>query len=393
MDMNLETLQPILKRGRDVWDQINMPKAEFEQRVKTIRREMKKQGINVLLLCGSSVNDYGNQCYVSNFVTKLTAGALVIVPQKGDLTLLFEGSARELKIGKRVTWIDDTRSSLGGVFGSTGSLAGDCLNYLQEKRLTSSKVGLVGVRELMPYRELQRLLEGMKRCEIVDAGHIIRDMRMIKSERECDQIRRASRIVSNTFGVITGMVLRNMDERSMEAKIDWAVRLQGAEDVRILLARPRDTAWSLSPAEKRAIAPGDVVIVYLAASFERYWAEGIRTFVAENASFVEAKPESLEKLYQEITATMKPGNSIAQCYEGASHKIEQAGSGYMSQYGLGNGIGLSLSESPAISREGAGRFAKSTCFALRLAVRDTTYGSVMFGNTLLVGKSGAEVLT
>ena len=56
---------------------------------------------------------------------------------------------------------------------------------------------------------------------------------MIKSARECDQVRRASRLVSNALGAIPGMVLTHMDERSLEAKIDWTVRLQGAEDVRI----------------------------------------------------------------------------------------------------------------------------------------------------------------
>ena len=162
MDTSLETLQPILKRGRDVWDQINMPKREFLQRVTKIRKAMTKEGIDVLLVYGSGVNDYGNQCYVSNFVTKLTAGALVIIPRKGDLTLFFEGSSRELKLGQRVTWIDDVRSSLAGVFSSTGSLAGDCVNYLQEHKLIPSKIGFAGLRELMSYRELQRLVEGDK---------------------------------------------------------------------------------------------------------------------------------------------------------------------------------------------------------------------------------------
>ena len=203
----METLQPILKRGRDVWDQINMPKGEFHRRVEKIREEMMKEGMDVLLLYGAGVHNYGNECYVSNHATKLTAGALVVVPRKGELTLFFEGSSRELKIGQRLTWVDDIRSSLAGVFSSTGSLAGDCVKYLQENHLIPSKVGLVGPRELMSYRELQRLIEGAKGCEVVDADHIIRNMRMTKSPRECDQIRRASRIVNNAFGMIPGMVL------------------------------------------------------------------------------------------------------------------------------------------------------------------------------------------
>jgi Xaa-Pro aminopeptidase len=397
-DINVETLQPILKRGRDVWDQINMPKGEFLQRVKRIRKAMTKEGIDVLLLYGVGVNDYGNQCYVSNFVTKLTAGALVIIPRKGELTLFFEGSSRELKLGQRVTWIDDTRSSLAGIFSSTGSLAGDCVNYLQEHKLIPSKIGFAGLREFMSYREFERLIEGTKQCEIVDAGHIIKSMRTIKSQRECDQIRRASRMVSTGFGMIPNMTLANMDEKSLETKIDRVIRLQGAEDIRILLAKPRDTAWSLRPADGRPISPGETIIVYLAASFERYWAEGIRTFVAENASFAEASDAQADKLYQQITGAMKPGQSISQFCKEAINEIQLndavgiQGHG-LPGYGLGNGIGLSLQESPFIGDEETGQFAEGMCFAVRIALRDQKIGTIMMGSTVCLSEEGPEVLT
>jgi Xaa-Pro aminopeptidase len=396
MDTSLETLQPILKRGRDVWDQINMPKREFLQRVAKIRKAMAKESIDVLLLYGSGVNDYGNQCYVSNFVTKLTAAALVVVPRKGDLTLFFEGSSREAKLGQRVTWVDDVRSSLAGVFSSTGSLAGDCVNYLEEHKLIPSKLGFAGLRELMSYRELQRLVEGVKACKVVDAGHIIRDMRVVKSARECDQIRRASRLVSNALGTIPGMVLTHMDERSLEAKIDWTLRLQGVEDVRILMARPqncpRDAGWALRPATEAPIAAGETVIVYLAASFERYWAEGIRTFVAEKTSFAKADDEKAHELYQRVAAAMQPGKSTAQFYKEAVKEIGRNAAGNQ-RHSLANGIGLSLKEFPVISGKETDQLAESMCFALRIAVEDQKSATVMMGNTIYLSEKGPEVLT
>jgi Xaa-Pro aminopeptidase len=393
MDTSLETLQPILKRGRDVWDQINMPKREFLQRVTKIRKAMAKGGIDVLLVYGSGVNDYGNQCYVSNFVTKLTAGALVIIPRKGDLTLFFEGSSRELKLGQRVTWIDDVRSSLAGIFSSTGSLAGDCVHYLQEHKLIPSRLGFAGLRELMSYRELQRLVEGVKGCKVVDAGHIIRDMRTIKSQRECDSVRRASRLVSNAFGVIPGMLLTQMDERSLEAKIDWTLRLQGAEDVRVLLAKPQDAAWALRPAAAAPISPGEAVIVYVAASFERYWAEGIRTFIAERTSLAEADDEKANELYQRVAAVMQPGKPTAQFYKDADKETGRNAVARTPIHGLANGIGLGLKEFPVISGKETGQLAEGMCFALRIAVQDQKMGALMTGNTIYLSEKGPEVLT
>jgi Xaa-Pro aminopeptidase len=389
----METLQPILKRGRDVWDQINMPKEEFLRRVEKIREEMTKKSIDVLLLYGTGVYDCGNVCYISNYATKLTAGALVVIPRKGELTLFFEGSSRELKIGQRLTWVDDIRSSLAGVFSSTGSLAGDCIKYLQESHLIPSKIGFVGFRRLMPYREFQLFIEGTKGCEVFDADSIINKMRMKKSQRECDQIRRASRIVNNALNSVPGMVLANRDERTMEAKIDWAVRLQGAEDVRILLAKPKHADWALNPAGDTLIFPGDRVIVYLTASFERYYTEVMRTFVAGNSGFSEVNDEKITELYRQIMAAIKPGKSISQFYKETMDTIRGKEAKYIPDYGLGNGIGLSLQEIPFFDEKDANRFSKGMCFVLRLALQDQGRGAMMIGNTICLSESGAEILT
>jgi Xaa-Pro aminopeptidase len=269
------------------------------------------------------------------------------------------------------------------------------VNYLEEHKLIPSKLGFAGLRELMSYRELQRLLEGVKACKVVDAGHIIRDMRVVKSTRECDQIRRASRLVSSALDTIPGMVLTRMDERSLEAKIDWTLRLQGVEDVRILLARPqncpRDAAWTLRPAAEAPIAAGETVIVYLAASFERYWAEGISTFVVENRSVAKADDEKAHELYQRVVAVMQPGKSTAQFYKEAIKEIGRNAAG--TRHGLANGIGLSLKEFPVISGKETDELAEGMCFALRITVEEQKSGAVMMGNTIYLSEKGAEVLT
>jgi len=48
----METLQPTLKRGRDVWDRINMTEMEFHMRVEKIREKMQKESIDCILLYG-----------------------------------------------------------------------------------------------------------------------------------------------------------------------------------------------------------------------------------------------------------------------------------------------------------------------------------------------------
>ena len=80
----METMQPTLKNGRYVWDRINMPEAEFQERARKLTKAMKEEKIDVLLLYGNTFNEYGNPCYVTNFVMRLQRGVLVVNhPQKG----------------------------------------------------------------------------------------------------------------------------------------------------------------------------------------------------------------------------------------------------------------------------------------------------------------------
>ncbi len=126
--------------------------------------------------------------------------------------------------------------------------------------------------------------------------------------------------------------------------------------------------------------------------FERYWAEGVRTFAAGDGSFSEISSDA-PTVYSKGLEAVQPGRSVSQVYKAIVDELRLSGLELLSDYGLGSGIGLSLNESPIISEKGAQRLKEGMCLALRLAARDKIYGRVMFGNTLLVGKNGAEVLT
>jgi Xaa-Pro aminopeptidase len=63
------------------------------------------------------------------------------------------------------------------------------------------------------------------------------------------------------------------------------------------------------------------------------------------------------------------------------------------EYGLGQGIGLSLHESPVITPDEAAAFKPGICFSLRLALRHPELGAVMIGETVHLSPGGFEVLT
>ncbi len=381
----METIQPILKRGRDVWDRINMPEAEFRERAQRIQEKIRKENLDVMLVYGAGLNEYGNSCYLSNFVTKMPQGALVILPKEGEVTFIFQGGSRELKTVQTTTWIEDTRPAM--------DLPQACVKFLKEKGLVPSRVGIAGIREWMPVREYQVLMDGIAPCEVIDMDHVLREMRMVKSPKECDQMRRASRIVARGFDFISGAAFPDTNERMIEAMIDREMRLEGVEDVRILIGKPREKQWALRPADDLPVSEGDSVIIYLALSFERYWAEGIRTFSFKDSFFEKPDLGTFAGIFEKGLSGMGPGRTVSQFYKGLLGDADKSGLEPILDYGLGHGIGLGPNEFPVIDDKSPIEMKEGMCFVLRLAAKSKKFGAVMTGDTFLLTQNGPEKLT
>jgi Xaa-Pro aminopeptidase len=381
----METMQPALKNGRNVWDRINMPEDEFQGRLKKVRRGMKNEGIDLFLLYGNGFNEYGNYCYLSNYINRLPRGALVVVPLKGELALIFEGASRGIPSVKKTTWIEEIRAC--------GDVSKECVRYLEEKKLITSTIGLVGLMQLMPNDQLQFLFESLRQCKIIDSDHLLREIRMVKSQREIDQIRRSSRIIAHAFDFIAEVALAEMNERVLEARLRREVRLEGAEDCRILIAKPREERWAFRPAKDQKMCSEETVLLHLAVELERYWAEATRTFVLKDSSFVEPKFENIRALYKRVVNGLRPDKKVSQFYKEALSEVKKEGVIDIPDYGLGQGIGLSPQECPVINEKDNSLLGESMTAAIRLLIKDKDMGAITIGNTIHLTKQGPKILT
>ena len=383
--MTMETMQPTLKRGRDVWDPIRMPESEFQKRVEKLTNEMRKRRIHVLLLYGNGQNDYGHPCYISNYLTKMPQGAMAVITEKGEVCLICEGFARDAQLILTTTWVKDVRSG--------EDVSKLCAAYLKEKKRIPSTIGFAGVRQWMPYRQFQFLSEATHRCRIVAADDLMTRLRRVKSERECDQIRRSAHIIAQAFDAVSRVPLAPLNEKILQAAVDRLAYLEGAEEVRILIGKPKEANWSLRPPEDAAVSEGDTVILHVAVEFERYWAEGMRTFIAKGSSLKEPDVAGAKALYARIMKGLTTGKRVSALFREAMGGIRRSKVDCLTEYGLGHGIGLSLEEPPWLTGDDVTLLRGGMCLTLRLAAKDRELGAVMIGETVYVSNSGPEILT
>ncbi len=312
-------------------------------------------------------------------------GAVVAITRAGEVTLICEGFARDLPGVKSVTWVEDIRSC--------DNASKQTVSFLKEKKLIPSTIGLAGLEPSMPYEQFQFFLKSTEACKLVHADDVIREMRMIKSQREVDQIRRSSRIVSRIFNNLSQMSFSLVNEKRLEAVMGRDAYLEGAEDVRILIAKPKERNWTLRPLGDVPFSANERVILYLAVEFERYWAEGVRTFVREGNSLKECPVSIFNTLYSQIIQKMKLGQKISQFCKETVAEIKATHADAIYDYGLGQGIGLSLQELPLLTEEETNPFKEGMCLTLRLAIKNGGKDPMMIGNTIYLSKAGPEILT
>jgi Xaa-Pro aminopeptidase len=362
-----------------------MPQAEFEQRVARLKAAMEAEKIDLLITYGTAFNESGETSYLTNFMVRLPQGTIVIVPRQGPIVLIFEGGSRNLLSVHDVTWVADVRAS--------ADCAKEAVKYLKEKKLIPSRVGLAKVRDRMPHQQYRLLMEGLQGSTIMASDHLLDSQRVMKSAREIDEMRRCGLIVKAGLGFLASAHFRSMNEGQIDALLRRQARLDGAEDVRILLGKPGAKNWSLRPAEDSDLSEGERCIVYVACAFERYWTEAARTFTVNRSSFTESDVGEVVSLYEKARAALKPGTTTAALYKEIMDSASGSGLDMITDYGFGGSIGQSLDEWPFFTLKEGVDLKQGMAFSLRLMTKHKGQGASMIGNTLLVGPDGGEALT
>lgn len=372
----MRTREPILTRGRDHWDRVNLPVSEFEARVGRVREAMTDESLGALVIYGIGDRD-GDIAYLSNLVHKVPGFPLALVVTAETVIVLNQRSSRTRPIVERSTWVDDVRF--------TRDLWDTLEAVLADEAPDGPAVGLVGGDAMAAddHDALDGLREGRS---IVAADRLLETARATKSPRELDQLRRSGRLLESVVGYLDSDLRAPVNERRLEAKLDRFARLHGAQDVRVLVSNPGRTEDALRPAEDLRITEDDPVSVYLAVRFEGYWTAVARMTGLGGSVPRPSVADELAAALETHAEQLRPGASLRAFVETVedAHDLDQ-------RYPAVGGIGLELDEWPTGA---AGVDVEpGMAFELTLAVPTAEGGTAFAGDTVLVTDDGIEIVT
>ncbi|GAB4547196.1 MAG: aminopeptidase P family protein [Anaerolineae bacterium] len=264
---------------------------------------------------------------------------LCILPVDGPTTLIVDGSfyRSDLIVADEVRVAAD--------------LPGQTAAVLQELRLGSSQVGLVG-EDILPLAFFGELLDEMPDLDLVPDERLVARQRLVKSPAEQVLLREAAEIAGLGLKAAVEALQPGVTERQVCAAGTAAALAAGADFVRY--TRVHSGPWSAWPsrwpqATGRVIEDGDIVALDIIGACQGYGFDVLRTTVCG-----QLRPETRKLLEAALAATeravdaARAGTPAQDVHQAACQALADAGFGQYLPGFTGHGIGLETVEAPQL---------------------------------------------
>jgi Xaa-Pro dipeptidase len=254
----------------------------------------------------------------------------------------------------------------------------------------------IAYAELVPHAIWHALTRELPEVEFEAATELMDRVRLVKSDWEIEQIRRAAAICDHGWRAFLEAMRPGVAEYELVADVEAVLKEAGAEDNFMLIASGRDEVRGMTPPSDRRLEVGDMVRTELTPRWQGYWAQICRSAVLGTASSGQRDSWSIfEEAVASGLSSVRPGAT--------AHDVAKAENDVFRRHGLGeycssqhtrvrgHGHGLHLDEFPVV--EGADTVLEPNVV---LIVHPNTYtplaGYHVLGDPVIVTDGGYEPL-
>ena len=339
-------LGPFLEESWFTWDS-GLGKGEFEARIGKIRHGMQTRNLDALIIYTfprKFPSTSGYVRYVSNWsgVNERTP-SLIILPAKEHPELVIN-SEGYLPLAKDASWIERIRVRKSG-------FANEAKDALSRFGIKNGSLGAVGFAE-MTMDEYRSFQEALAQYRIVKAEDVIDELRVVKSRKEIDLMRKAAEVCDEAFQRFKEAAKPGAREFEAVAEMEHAAARRGAEESGCGVGSGPYAGYQQGTPRARRYKAGDVVVASSVFRFRGYWAQLVRTgSIGKPSSEAEELLSLVSDAQKEGIKALKPGATVMNVYESTTRVV--SASKYEKQnhrhiFRLGHGMGLDYSERPGL---------------------------------------------
>jgi Xaa-Pro aminopeptidase len=355
---------------------------------------MAREELDALLLVNSL-----NLVYLAGYqssVLTLARPFFLVVPRRGEPVLLVQRGRRPEAL--RRAWIGEVRTYEALSVAPVPELLG----IVSDLGLRRARIGAeLGFEQRMglSVTEWERIVAALAPAEIVDAAHLLWELRAVKDPAEIAALRRAGAITAGAYEALFASLLPG--DRDVEV----------CRRMRMLqLELGADTAWSMvagghgyydlsgGTGVGAAYEPGDIAWLDAGCSVEGYWSDFSRAAVIGPPSSAQRDAQdAIVALTEDAVARVRPGVAVAElaalCDDGLSG-LGLAVTVPIARWAgrVGHGIGLEMTEPPHVSATDRTVLGEGMVISLEPGVA-TEDGVFHAEANVLVTRDGREVLS
>jgi len=352
-----------------------MTPAEFTARKRRFALALFQQKLDVALITSPVNVRYLTGFTGSNSLLILTpTTSLLLTDPRYAIQVAQEADAKQKRVVK-------------------GPLLAQATEWLKEK-----KARWIGVEAgHLTYGSLQTLDDQLpKRCKIVPLDDSLEKQRALKSPAEIARIRHSVDVNSQAFERALKTLKPGVTEAQFAAEIDYRMRRLGAEQTAFetIVASGKHSALPHAKPRQAAIGAHAIVLVDMGAQVGGYMSDMTRMvhlgkpgrrFADLHAAVLEAQLEGVAA----VRAGVKAGDVDA-----ATRKpLKRQKLDKYFVHSTGHGLGLEIHEGPRIGKGSETVLEEGMVITIEPGAYVEGFGGIRIEDTVLVTKTGCEILT
>ncbi len=259
----------------------------------------------------------------------------------------------------------------------------------EENGLTGKTIGVNSTERACIILDLMKNID----IKFVNGKPFLEEMRIIKTNEEIKDLRKAAQITDETFSELLKFIKPGMKEADVANFINKTFIEKGAQPGFAMVCSGPNSALPHYASDQRVIQEKDIVLLDYGCIYNSMCADMTRTI------FVGGATEEEIKMYEYVLEANIAGESKA--VEGAYiPDIDKAARDvvYESGYGdtfvtrLGHGIGYSLHEAPDIKQSNKRYLEKGMAFSIEPGIYRVGEFGIRIEDILVITENGTEIL-
>lgn len=339
-----------------------------------LRVSLRAQQSDVLIITSNQ-----NRRYLTGFTG--SAGTVVITPTQALLLVDFRYTKQATNQSKEFDVREIDRSRL--------------YETIQEI-LDTESIQTIGFEQQHVTYEVYQLMASKITATLKPLSNIVENLRMIKTPKEIELIKKAAWISDEAFKYILTFIKPGVSEIDIANELEFHMRKNGATGAAfdIIIASGHRSALPHGVASDKIIEEGDMLTLDFGAYYQGYRSDMTRTIA------VGEPPGKLKEIYQIVydslqiaLSSMKAGITGKEADSYTRDFIKAKGYGKNYGHGSGHGIGLDIHENIFMSPVCEDILEENMVLTVEPGIYIPDLGGVRIEDDVIVTKNGVEVIT